>query len=223
MAFAQSSHLLLCRLIAMHQSIAHRQEEEITSKLDALSGWIAETLMRIKLQENVWLNARSVVAREIRSLIADDARCLLPVIHFQRFVSDTLAHELLVTVSDPGISSNTANWLLLSTSTPLKLSNFRNCDREQGNQYRLELELGNWRQSLQVPLSARQRSDLPDTDWDCLFQWQCLVNQLNPEGNSILAFDPAQQERLKREVACVIVYLAQLLHRTSAIDSFTYP
>ena len=79
---------LINRLIAIQQTIARKHEEDITPKLDSLVSSIAESLMGLKLQENVWVSARLVVVQELRSLLAQETRCLLSTNYFRRFVGD---------------------------------------------------------------------------------------------------------------------------------------
>lgn len=214
---------LVNRLVAIQQTIVRKHEEDITPKLDYLVSSIAESLMGLKLQENIWVSARLVIVQELRSLLAQEARCLLPTNHFRRFVGDLFENELITSVIPTGINSDTANWLLLASPAPLKLLNFRDCDRQQRSEYSIEVELGEWRQVLQVSPSAQQPTEPLNEDWDCFFQWRQVMKQLNAEANGSQGFEPSQQVALNEEISCVVVYAAQLLHVSSLVNSFTYP
>lgn len=213
---------ILKRLISIHQAIALKQEQEIEPKLHTLTGYIAEYLMAAKLQENIWLAARRLVAQEIRSLLEQDSRCLLLVNGFQQFVNDTVENILFTTVSESTLGSNAANWLILSLPSPVKLSNFRDCSADNGYRYSIELEVNGFSQLFQVPISPQPNHQAED-DWDVIFQWRTLTKQLEAVPFDFSGFEQSQQEILRRETSCLICYVAQLLHVSSQVNSFTYP
>jgi len=161
--------------------------------------------------------------QELRSLLAQEARCLLPTHPFRRFVGDLFENELITSVIPSRINSDKTNWLLLASPSPLKLLNFRDCDQQQRNEYSVEVELGEWRRVLQVSPSAQQPTEPLNEDWDCFFQWRQVIKQLNAEASSSHGFEPSQQVALNEEISCVVVYAAQLLHVSSLVNSFTYP
>lgn len=213
---------LATHLVAIHRAITHQQDEAISPQLDALMQLVAETLRHVKLQETVWFSARAVLAQAIESLLAEDARCLLTVPDFQHFVSHAFDEVLVTTVVEWGLHSDTEDWLLQSVPEPLKLSEFRDCDAEQGYQYSLHLELGNCHRNLQVPISLPPQRQQGGEHWDCYFQWQQIGKQLE-FALFVPGFEPAEQRQLKLELGCLICYVAQLLHMVSRIDQFTYP
>lgn len=215
---------LVTHLIAIHRAITHKQNEAIAPKLDALMSRIAESLMQIKLQETVWFSARSLVGQQIELLLADDARCLLSIPDFQHFVNDTFGNALVTTVTERGIgiASDTNDWLLQSVSEPLKLTDFRNCNPENPDQYSIQLQLGDCRRVLQVPIAPQPLRERRDEYWDYYFQWQQIGKQLEWSLH-VPQFEISEQHVVKREVGCIVCYVAQLLHTVSQIDQFTYP
>lgn len=213
---------VLKRLISIHQAIDLKQEQEIRPKLQLLTGYIAESLMGFKHQENVWLAASRLVSQEIRSLLEQDARCLLFINGFRQFVGDTVEQPLLTTVSESGLEHNPENWLVLTLPFPLKLSNFRDCSADNGYCYSLELQINESSQLLQVPISSQPDQETED-DWDVIFQWKNLTKQLESAPFDFSGFEQSQRVTLRREISCLICFVAPLLHRSSQVNAFTYP
>jgi hypothetical protein len=179
--------------------------------------------MSVKLQENIWLSASRLVTQEIRLLLAEDARCLLFTIDFQQFINDVFENVLLISVSNIEVKGDTTNWLILSLPLPLKLSGFRDCNPDNNYNYSIELEIDEDKRLLQVPISPKQISQLTEYDWDVIFQWNNLTRQLETDTFDFSTFDQSQQAALRREISCLICFVAQLLHSSSQVNAFTYP
>lgn len=191
--------------------------------MQLLSDYITEALMSIKLQENIWLSASRLVTQEICLLLAEDARCLLFTIDFQQFIHDVFENVLLTSVSNIEVSGDTTNWLILSLPLPLKLSGFRDSNPDNNYNYSIDLEIDEYKQILQVPISPKQASQLTEENWDMIFQWKNLTRQLETDTFDFSTFDQFQQAALRREISCLICFVAQLLHRSSQVNTFTYP
>ncbi|BAU15716.1 hypothetical protein LEP3755_62810 (plasmid) [Leptolyngbya sp. NIES-3755] len=84
------------------------------------------------------------------------------------------------------------------------------------------LQLGNCHRLLQVPIAPPPMQQQRREQWDVWFQWQQIGKQLEMV-LYVPGFEQAQQHQLKREVGCVVSYVAQLLHTVSRIDEFSYP
>ncbi|WP_088893809.1 hypothetical protein [Leptolyngbya ohadii] len=212
---------VLRRLLSVQQAIDRKQEEEVEHRLQLLTGYLADTLKDIKLQENTWLEARHLVTGEIRSLLEEDARCVLFLLQFRQFVQENIENPLVATVSDSSLGSNTANWLLLSLPFPLKLVNFRDSQADNAYCYSLELKLDGRLQILQVPAAPPQAQ--AKDGWDILYQLGSVTKQQETAPLEFPQLEPPQQAVLRREIGCLVCFVAQVLHTSLLVNSFTFP
>lgn len=211
--------------------LRQQKATELPIRLRQLQQRLADQLQALQELEQGFLSDQENVLKQIRPILASDARSLLPIPQFQEFVRDLLM-EVKAKRNNPAfilrVTPKPGNWILPTLQYPLQLSNIEMS--EQTNSYRdkgefltiygirMTIALGEWQQAFTIPTATAQ-NDNPDMyhAYSPFAQWYEAVVCMKPTLEQ-LPIVRSKRQRLAQELTCLMAYVCDLFNLYSIAE-----
>lgn len=212
----------LKRLLSAHRGIQARHHVAVESQIKDLYDEIEVEIESIAQQEQIWLAAELEVLRQIRVVLAQDARSLFETFEFTRFLERLSEQPIFRPIfstgadTEEGIEVNPYSWVLNRIDCPFKIREF---EREE-ERYTLKVVVGCWEQPFEGKVAFLQVSN----DYsDNRAGWIEIDQKLQETGFDELNLSDSEQAKLRQEIGFVVYYLLYLFFPRPQIADFTYP
>lgn len=201
----------LDELLATYAKIQQQRAIGMTERLARLQQQLASQLLTIREQERQFIAQQEQVLREIRPMLALDARSLLGTDEFEQF-----RRSLLQDIDAAGIKQtfpieilpHPTAWRLNQQPVPLQIHEIEALQTNDviGSGVRLRAGLGAWQQGRLIPMEIEQ-------------SWLLIVQQLQGKIQNT-GFSPDSAQALVQEMMCLFAYIAALFWIDPVADQF---